>query len=208
MKIRLFTILLLFIGVSNLSKAQEVINENNSGEIGITYSSFGENDVIRFVNLTGSAGYYGINFFTIGINYTKPLNNWLELETGIEYSKHNIQVNPNLPPDMDNSPYSTDLSLMNIPISMRANFLKYFYINGGIILDLEVGNSNPIDEQTGFGGLLGIAIKYDFDFGAAIFLNPYIKAHSLIPFSFENYHQRIMESGIRFGIAYDLNKLH
>lgn len=203
MKLKFSTMLFLLLITCNLSNAQKTSGDNKIGKIGISFSSFGENDVIRFENLTGSASYNSDHFYTLGINYIHPLNNWLEIETGLEYSNHTISIQPNLPPDMDNSPYPADFSLLNIPLTLRANFLKYFFINGGLMLDFDAGDSKPIDNQTGIGGLLGVAAKYDFDFGATVFINPYLKAHSLIPFSPENYHQRLMESGFRFGITYD-----
>ncbi|MEN8194409.1 MAG: hypothetical protein ABFS12_16430, partial [Bacteroidota bacterium] len=203
--------LLIFAAIILLSislQAQESKEQKYNGKIGLTFSSFGENDFIRFKNVEGSASYLGESFYTIGINYIKPLNNWLEIESGIEYSKHHITVEPNLPPDMDNSPYKADFSILNIPISVRANFLKYFFVNGGLMLDLELGNSNPADNQTGIGALLGVAAKYDFNFGASVFINPYLKAHSLLPFSGEKYHQRLMEDGIRIGITFNLDKVY
>lgn len=206
MKLKFSTILFLILATCNLSNAQKTSPNKKNGKIGISFSSFGENDVTRFEDLAGAASYDSDHFYTLGINYIHPLNNWLEIETGLEYSNHTISIKPNLPPDMDNSPYSADFSLLNIPLTLRANFSKYFFINGGLMLDFDAGNSKPIDSQTGIGGLLGIAAKYDFDCGATVFINPYLKGHSLIPFSPENHHQRLMETGFRFGITFDLKK--
>ena len=196
---------ILFINQLYLN-AQDNVSKTKSRKIGITYSSFGENDVFRFNELMGAASYNSDYFFTLGINYIHPLNKWLETETGIEYSKHNIIIKPNLPPDMDNSQRKANFSLVNIPVTLRANFLKYFFINGGLILGID-GSNSPIDNQTGIGGLLGLSVKYDFNNGISVFVNPYTKIHSLIPFVDTDYHQRIWENGIRIGITYDLKKL-
>lgn len=185
--------------------AQESVTKINSNKIGITYSSFGENDVFRFEEPDGAASYSGDYFFTLGINFIHPLNNWLEAESGLEFSKHSIIVNPNLPPDMDNSPRKENFSLVDIPIALRANFLKYFFVNGGLFLEIDGLNNSPIDSQTGIGSQFGLAIKYDFNFGISVFVNPYTKIHSLLPFAETENHQRIWENGIRFGISYSLN---
>lgn len=206
MKLKFSTILFLLLITCNFSNAQKTSGDKKNGKIGISFSSFGESDVIRFEDLDGAASYNSDSFYTLGINYIHPLNNWLEIETGLEYSNHTISIQPNLPPDMDDSPYNADFSLLNIPLTLRANFLTYFFINGGLMLDLDTSNSKSIDRQTGIGGLLGIAAKYDFDFGATVFINPYLKAHSLILFSPENHPQRLMEFGFRFGITFDLKK--
>jgi hypothetical protein len=62
-----------------------------------------------------------------------------------------------------------------------------------------------VDNQSGIGGLLGLAAKYDFDFGGTFYVNPCMKFHAIIPFSPEDNQQRIYESGIRLGFIYKLN---
>jgi hypothetical protein len=190
-----------------LLTAQEKNSRLTDAEVGISFSSFGDNIVFRFTELTGAASYTGDNFYTFGINYLSGINTWLETETGLEFSKHNIIIHPNLPPDMDNAPRNASFELINIPVTVRANFLKYFFVNGGLLFDFDVSKNSPIDNQTGIGTILGLAVKYSFDCGVSAFVNPYTKAHTLIPFSADNYHQRLWENGFRVGITYDLGKL-
>lgn len=199
----LFLLCTMFVAPFSLF-AQKNEGETHKGQIGITFSSFGENDVIRFQELTGAASYNRDKFYTLGINYLYKLNNTFDVETGIEYSDHKIIVKPNLPPQSDNSPYGASFSLINIPVTLRVNFLKYCFINGGLLLDIDAGTSSPIDSQTGIGSVLGLGIKYDFNSGLSFFANPYLKMHSLVPFSSGNNHQRLMESGFRFGLMYKL----
>lgn len=200
---RLLFILFSLLIISHLCPAQD--NSPNANKIGITYSSFGSNDVVRFEELIGSASYDGDGFYSIGVTYLHPIYNWLELETGIEFSKHTITVNPNLPPDMVRNPYKSNFSLINIPLTVRANFLKYLFVNGGLLMDIDVSNNSVIDSQTGIGMQVGCGVKYDFKFGTSLFVNPYYKSHALIPFSSEDYPQRVLESGIRIGLTYKLN---
>jgi hypothetical protein len=202
-----FIILSLLLFNLHFLNAQENDTKTKNGKIGITFSSFGENDVFRFDELDGAASYNGDYFYTLGITYVYTFNKWLEGETGIEYSKHNIIIQPNLPPDMDNSSREENFALVNIPLTLRVNFLKYFFVNGGLIVDIDGSTNSSIDNQTGIGTLLGLSIKYDFNFGISAFVNPYTKIHSLIPFQAEQYHQRIWENGIRIGLTYDLSKM-
>ncbi len=44
--------------------------------------------------------------------------------------------------------------------------------------------------------------NYDFHFGGTIFINPYIKTHSLISFGIDNHKQMLLESGIRVGFSF------
>jgi len=163
--------------------------------------------VFRFNELESAAIYNSDYFRTFGLSYVSALNKWLEIESGIEYSRHHIIIQPNLPPNIDAFPRKASFSLINIPVTLRANFLKYFFVNGGLILDVDASLNSPIANQTGIGVLLGLSVKYDFDAGVSVFVNSYSKLHSLIPFQTENHHQRVLENGIRIGFSYDLRKL-
>jgi len=197
---------LLLINLHFLS-AQDNSSHTKKGKIGITFSSFGENNVVRFVELTGDAAYDRDYFYTLGMIYIYPFNKWLEGETGIEYSKHHIVIRPNVPPDMDNSPRKENFSLINVPVTLRVNFLKYLIVNAGLFFDFSRMSDTPIDNQTGLGTLLGLSLKYDFNTGISAFVNPYTKLHSLIPFNPGQYHQRVWENGIRIGLSYDLGRM-
>ena len=194
-----------FIFVASFSSnAQNNEDKTRKGQIGITFSSFGENDVVRSEGLLGGASYNGDQFFTLGINYLYKLNNTFDIETGIEYSDHKIIIKPMAIPPMEFPPYCAKFSLINIPVTLRVNFLKYCFLNGGILFDIDASTSSPIDGQTGIGSILGLGIKYDFKSGLSVFANPYYKMHSLVPFTSGDNHQRLMESGFRFGLMYQL----
>ena len=175
--------------------------------IGITFSTFGSNDVINSAGktLAGAPGYSGKSFYTIGLNYVQPVCSLIDIESGIEYSNYTITVEPMSMPGMEYIPYDKNISLINIPVTARINFLKYFFINGGFMLDFDMGNSSPIDNQTGLGTLLGIGVKYNLNNGLGAFVNGYYKFHSLIPFSTssDEYRWRLFESGLRIGLTYN-----
>jgi hypothetical protein len=105
---------------------------------------------------------------------------------------------------MDDTPRAGSFSLINIPLTLRVNFLKFFFVNGGAFLGLHASLESPIEPQNGLGAMLGLGMKYDFDFGGSIFINPYGKIHTLVHFSLNDYPQRVLESGFRIGIAYSL----
>jgi hypothetical protein len=204
-KSALFILCFIFIALfSSFSQTKE--DKTHKGQFGITFSSFGENDVVRSHESMGGASYIGDKFFTFGIDYLYKLNNTFDVETGIEYSNHKIIIKPMVIPNMDSySPgYSASFSLINIPVILRVNFLKYFFVNGGLLFDMDASTSSPIDSQTGIGSILGLGIKYDFKCGVSAFVNPYYKFHSMVSFLSNDNHQRLMESGFRFGLMYSL----
>jgi hypothetical protein len=94
--------------------------------------------------------------------------------------------------------------LLNVPITVRANFLKYLFVNIGTIVDIDCSRNIRFNNQTGIGAIAGIGLKYDFDFGLSLFVNPYIKAHSWVDAAIW---QKILEKGFRTGITYDINRI-
>ena len=187
--------------------AQKDEVNNQKSQLGITFSAFGKCDIMSFQKSEGGAGYNGDRYYSLGIIYLYRLNKTLDIEIGIEYSNYKIIITPNLPPQMDNTPHTENFSLIDIPLTLRVNFLKYCFINGGIGLDIDAGKLGPIDSQTGIGANLGLGLKYDFKLGLSAFANPYLKVHSLISFSSVENPQRLIESGFKFGLIYRFNKL-
>ena len=117
------------------------------GKIGITYSSFGNNDVVSNQELMGGASYYGDKFNTFGLTYLYQLNRTFDIETGVEYSDQKIRIVPMVYPGMNSSPSSAKISLINLPVSIRINFLNYFFVSGGVFLGIDTGTSSPVDRQ-------------------------------------------------------------
>lgn len=204
MKKSVFIIICLIFILTTSASAQENPSKIRNQHLGITISSFGSNDVIYFQQMDGAASYNSDKFYTLGLNYLYKLNRTIDFETGFEYSAHKIIINPNLPPDMDHTPYGAEFSVINIPVTVRINFLKYFFLNSGIFLGIDPTLSSTVDSQTGIGASLGAGFNYTFKCGVSTFINPYTKAHSLIPFPFDDRHQRLLESGFRFGVMYKL----
>lgn len=202
MKTKFFIILSLFLFTCHFSSAQ---NSTLYQRVGLTVSPIGESDPIRFSELDGTGSYSSKSLLSFGFIYIHPLNNWLDIETGVEYAKHSIESKSNYPPDRDKAPANADLSLINIPLTVRANFLNYLFVNGGLLLDFETSSSNIIDKQSGVGAILGVGGQYEFNNALGLFINPYVKMHALIPFPAEKYHQRLLEWGVRVGVTYSFS---
>ena len=200
----LLSLLLLFmVAFSVCSQQKDSILKERS--VGVAFSSFGDHDLVRFdEDLVGFAGVSGRQFYTLGLKYLTALNKTFGLETGLEYSRHKMIVKPNLPPEMDRQAYPIYLDIITIPVAARINFLKYFFFSAGGMLNLDVSGSDGADSQTGLGASVSLGVKYDFESGITVFVNPYLKVVGLLPFAPDDYHQRLMESGWRFGVLYEL----
>lgn len=180
---------------------------SKNGKTGLSYSLNGGTNVLRFQNVDGAGSNSITTAHGVGILYLHPISNWLELESGLNYSWMNVKYSwLNMDFSKTNETSYSNVSLLNIPIGVRTNFLKYFFANGGLLFDFDVNrdSNSTVDNQTGIGLMFGLGIKYDFKFGGSLFINPYGKLHSLIPFFPSNYQEHIVESGARFGFTYQL----
>ncbi len=169
-------------------------------------SSFGKSEVYQLVAFEGSPSYRSDKVFSFGLHYLNSINEWLTLETGFEYAVHSFELRPNLPPNIEEPAGIIELSLINLPLTFRANYWKYFFLNAGVLVNIDASGANNIDPQTGIGGLLGLGVNYEFGNGISIFLNPYLKAHTLLPLSVRTGHERLIEQGIRIGLGYRIDQ--
>jgi hypothetical protein len=170
--------------------------------IGAAVYLFGDNDVITSQGIDGSSK-TGKGFYAFGVNYILGCNNWLEIETGLEYSVYKFNSSSNSTGQPQE--YKSDFALINIPVTARIKFLKYFFVNGGFIFDLDASSSSHVDSQNGVGALLGIAAKYDFNSKFSIFINPCTRIHSLLSFSDDKHHDMIIDTAFRLGITCKIN---
>ena len=192
-------LLLIFMLSAPVLKAQKA-------EVGITFSALSDNSIARFGdNYISDSGTDAGKSYTFGITYLKPLNKWLNVETGIEFLQSKASIHSIVSTTSGVTTvfrYGT-LSLLNVPLGVRANFWKYCFVNGGVFLDIDVSSNSPVQTQTGLGSLLGFGLKYDFKTGISLFVNPYMKIHSF-PLSFQTNQEHLLESAVRFGVSYKL----
>lgn len=200
-----FTLFLLTISASY---AQDASNQHHKNGIGLTFSTFGNNDFGQIfpgkdIDYGGSS-YDDNGFFAIGLSYLHPVYKHLSMETGIEYENQTITSTSNLAPNVPQVVRQHQLSLISVPVLARLTFLKYFFLQGGPFLDMDLSGSNSLDSQTGLGINLGLGLNYDFKCGWSVFVNPYLKFHSIVPFNTNNYVDHLHEAAFRFGVAYQL----
>tara|TARA_B100000787_G_C16047354_1_gene229651 strand:- start:59 stop:643 length:585 start_codon:yes stop_codon:yes gene_type:complete len=165
-----------------------------------TYFGIIDSKLLRSENLDGGATYNNENSYEFGIKYLRKLTPKLSIETGINFMSSKVKINPNLI-GANIEPYYENLKMVSIPMYINYSIGKYFFLNGGPILDFQ-NSTELFDSQSGFGYGIGFGGKYSFD-KFLIYLNPNFKRHSVVPFEKENYHQKLTEFGIQLGIGYE-----
>jgi hypothetical protein len=186
---------LILIGLNSFSQEK--------GTIGLSLA-IGQSEITPFVPLIGAGSSTGQGFYSLSLSYVKPINSWLNLQTGLDFGYHKFMYRSATMPDQQFDPVSENALVISVPLGFRAYFLKYFYFNTGALLDIDFSNNQYIHNQTGFGAQAGIGFHYQFKQRFGVYVNPILTIHSLVPFDFGNYHERIIESGVRFGISYGL----
>jgi hypothetical protein len=179
-------------------KAQE--DPDKKLALGITFSSFGDIALTGGLDEMGGSSKNIDQFFAIGIIFLYPVNSWLDFESGVDYKHFRVVVEPGVGANLPS--HTENMSILDIPIVLRANFLKYCFANGGLLIN--TGSLGPINSQSGIGGKLCIGLKYKFMQKITAFVNPYITVNAIVPFSSYKNFQRLLEAGFRFGITWDL----
>ncbi|PIQ22758.1 MAG: hypothetical protein COW65_01280 [Cytophagales bacterium CG18_big_fil_WC_8_21_14_2_50_42_9] len=164
---------------------------------------YGKSDsrLLRQEELTGSGSYKIIHFNEVGIRYLRQITGKLYLETGLTYLSMQLKIKP-APMGIPLESRYEDLSIISVPVYANCSLGKYFFVNGGPIIDFQT-TENSIDSQSGIGYSLGLGGKYDLN-KFSLFINPNLKKHAVIPFKKESYQQRLTEIGIQAGLGFRL----
>ncbi len=204
MKIRLILTLALFTNICYAQTKSETTDNRKANidtkhQISVYYGLL-DNDFIQIEELTGAPDYENEMSFHMGILYQKRLNRKLSFETGVAFFNTDIKTTPAYT-GTPNPSRSENLKMIFIPIGLNYDLGKYFFIDGGLSLDLQL-NRTSFDKQSGIGFNIGFGGKYNykhFVFSATIAC----KAHSLIPFNKDtDYH--LFEGGIQLGVGYQI----
>lgn len=161
----------------------------------------GSNILVQNSDLVGAPSYSGQGCFLYGVQYSKPIIKWVHLETGLEYVHNKIDMKPSFYPGIDMTPRRKEIDLVTIPFRIRVEFLKFFFINPGVYLDMDVKN-NAVEDQTGIGFAFGVGAQYSLKSGITFIVNPILHRRSIVHFSSEKYPYNLYDTGIQFGLGY------
>lgn len=139
----------------------------------------------------------------VGFGYTYNLNNSFALETGLQYSSNNLLLSNNVP-GKGNVISPGRAKLITIPVYGKYAFLKYLYVNAGLLVDFDFGadNDTGINAQKGLGAEIGIGGKYNFG-QLTVFINPFLLEHRLIGFNSNGRFNNLENAGVKFGVGYN-----
>ena len=148
----------------------------------------------------GGPDYIGLRSFEAGLNYYHPLNKFLYFESGIYWHHNKIKITPNFYPGVDMTPNYTKLNLFYIPLNLKLMFLKYFFIDGGMLLNMDVSTHSDISNQTAIGADFGMGVEIPVFKHYRIIINPYINIHELYKLDRSDLRESIIGDGFRITI--------
>lgn len=196
---RLFFTSLLLLVTTLIGHAQNFPQH----KLGVSVSPFGKNVMGTSTPVDGFGSYNGKGYYGIGVNYLYAAKKWLDIESGLEYTHHRYESvsgpNPNVPKTVTKKKFS----LLAIPVTARMNIWKYFFVNVGLLADFDLQSELNL---TGIGMKTGVGLKYDFENGASLFLNPYFTSYGLLQFSKKNIKYITDETGLRLGVYFPLKQ--
>ena len=166
-------------------------------------SGISSNAVFQSEPMLGGGSNEGKGANALGIRYTRNLNKGFSIETGLEYSANKIESTPAFTgQQMPSSRHN--IRMVSVPLYGNLNFLKYLFVNAGVIFDLETemyaSETRGLNSQSGVGYGFGMGGKYDYK-KMTIILNPFFQKHAVVITN--NHPERIGELGARLGIGYN-----
>lgn len=147
----------------------------------------------------GGASYDLKTGFSIGFYYASKFdfNEKLSIQSGLSYYRNTLIVTPAFNPDIDMTPRSHNLQMIYLSTLFKFDLSKYFFINTGSLLALDISSNKTISNQTGLGAMFGLGTEISINENFAIQFNPYFNIHSLIPIFSDNTPERIVDTGIK-----------
>jgi len=198
MKKYLVTLILVFISLSSFSQETKK-QESYKDSYGISIGS-GESGLYTLGKSVGGPDYLGLSAIEAGFNYDHPLNKFLYFESGIYWHHNRIKITPGVNPGVDMTPRYTNLNFFYIPVNLKVMILKYFFIDGGMLLNMDVSTHSEISNQTAIGADFGFGLEIPVFKHYSITINPYVNIHELYKLDRQDLGESIIGDGVRFTI--------
>ncbi len=187
MKFNFFLIPLIFISMASYAQSPNTI----SAVYGFSTTNVDIHDAI------GDYGYDQKTGNLFGVMYSRAINKFFSIETGLLVSNDKVQLNV-IEAGLGNIYSNGNVKTISVPIYAKFTFLKYLFADAGCLIDKQTNyvNDDVIQSQSGLGVEVGVGAQYTYDH-LTIFVNPYLRQYAIT--RTEN---NLSESGFKFGLGY------
>jgi hypothetical protein len=136
--------------------------------------------------------------WTTGVDVRRLFGDHFSLESGLGYSHQYYYTSP--APGISGEDSPGNFGLIVIPFTARFDFLKWFFVDAGLVASLRTGTS--YSEMTGLGVTLGAGFQYNFKSDIFIRIRAYADQYALIHFIPEDYPYTLWNSAATIGVGY------
>ena len=167
----------------------------SKNNISLVYGSAA--NIVDIHGAIGDFGYSPESGIDFGLSYTRYLSKSFSLETGLLYSNSYIRLSSIQGPRGEIF-YDGYVKMISVPVYAKFTFLKYLFLQGGILLDHQTNYARDgvINDESGVGIEMGIGWKYNIG-RVSVFLNPFLAKHGTLNSN------NLLEAGAKFGLGYD-----
>jgi hypothetical protein len=154
-------------------------------------------NIVDIHGAIGDFGYSPESGTNFGLSYTHYLSKHFSLESGILYSNSYVRLSSIQGPRGEFF-YDGYVKMISVPVLAKFTFLKYVFLQGGILLDHQTNYTRDgvINDESGVGLEMGIGGKYSIG-RVSVFVNPFVAKHGT-PGS-----NNLLEAGAKFGLGFD-----
>jgi hypothetical protein len=166
--------------------------------------SYIQNDVARFPELDGAGSVLEGKGICFGLNYNRKVAKRIWINSGVNFLRTFNDFNPAPTGEPLSTIENLETEIIRVPVKIRIDFLKWFYLKTGLTIDSELSNQNEnyIDSQSGIGYSLSLGLNLKLTDLIYLNIEPELGYTTLIPFNSEKYQQHFLLSGVNFSIGF------
>jgi hypothetical protein len=147
--------------------------------------------------------WHGYESWSAGINFSGMLSALYRIEIAACYSGHKIGFELSPPIYIETEIYTETFETVSIPVTLKRYFQNNYFFSAGTIIDFAL-HDKPVrlDTQSGFGLTIGAGREFRTRW-ITLDLAPELQLHSVVPFTEDNYQQRLFVAGLRIGLSFN-----
>ena len=152
--------------------------------------------------------WYGYESWSAGVKFSGMLSIRYRIEIAMCYSGHKIGFELSPPIYTEKKIYTETFETVSIPVMLK-RYLQYnFFFSAGTIIDFAL-EDKPVrlDTQSGFGLTIGAGREFRTRW-ITLDLAAELQLHSVVPFTEDNYHQRLFVAGLSIGFSYNFQPVN
>jgi len=151
----------------------------------------------------GDFGYTGEGSRSFGIGYEHTFTKWLTLQTGVMSADDKLLFSY-IVGGKGTFYENEEIKLITVPVIARINFLRYLFVDGGLLFDFQTNTPevSNTQKQTGVGFEIGLGARYSWKH-LSIFINPYAQYHAVDTYRHTVNTFNLYDGGYKFGLGYN-----